>query len=219
MVSVQSTSKTDSDEPDGLVNHLPDELCVDVTAPRGSEPKRLYEQVRAALNRHLQSEAQRLTVDRLTRDGLSKIARDVEPSALRELDSDALEPLVRSRVGARGAGARRPWVALPESGRGRRDQHWHFYYQVGPQRVSFSRRQVAARRRAERRARELINLLNLSAQGLIDTPRGPAGAWSLSGSQANWLTSSLPFSCGSPAGLPVGESKKPGQFRFGPAMN
>ena len=68
-MSVQPYPAGDPDEQ--LVNHVPDELCVDVSAPHGSDPAALYEQARVALNRPLQGEATPLTQVRLRRDGLT----------------------------------------------------------------------------------------------------------------------------------------------------
>jgi hypothetical protein len=212
-VSVQPYSNASSDEQ--LVNHQPDELCVDVSAPRGSDPGVLYEQVRVTLNRHLHDEAPRLTPAHLHRDGLSEhLARDVEPSGVVPLGGDVLRSLARNGIGGGDLAIRYPWVELyPGTNEG--DQHWHFYYQIGPARVSFARDQLAERHAHEVRVRQLTNLLNLGALGVIGAPTGQP--WSVSGSQPNWLTSAMPFSCGSPAALPRAEAHAagPGPFRFG----
>jgi len=188
-----------------LVNHLPDEVCVDVTATPGTDPARLYEQVRAALNRHLHQDLPRLTSAHLQRDGLSpSLARDVEPRGLRAIEGDVLQPLRR-------AGGQ--WVGLSPSS-AEPQQHWHFYYQVGHERVSFARAELDQRHAHEQQVRQLTNLLNLGALEVADQH------WSLSGSQPNWVTSAMPFSCGSPAALPVAEPSAdgPGRFEFGDAV-
>ncbi|HEY3059767.1 MAG TPA: S8/S53 family peptidase [Chloroflexota bacterium] len=192
-----------------LVNHLPDEVCVDVSAAPGTNPAALYEQVRAALNRHLHQDLPRLTSAHLHRDGLSEeLARDVEPRGIRSLQDDVLQPLARD-------GAR--WVGLSPSST-EREQHWHCYYQVGPDRVSFAKAALAERTARAQQVRQLTNVLNLAGLGIIGAPTGDS--WSLSGSQPNWVTSAMPFSCGSPAALPVAErgADGPGRFEFGDAV-
>src|SRR6476469_4514584 len=90
--------------PDGLVNHLPDEICVDVSAPRGSDPSVLYDQVRATLNQYVRDEAAGLTPQRLQEAGLTQhVAQDVAPETQDGLGGDTLQSLVRSRVGGAGA--------------------------------------------------------------------------------------------------------------------
>ncbi len=191
-----------------LVNHLPDEVCVDVSAAPGADPSALYEQVRATLNRHLHQDLPGLTSAHLHRDGLSEpLARDVEPRGVRSIQGDVLQP--SARTGGR-------WVGLPPSST-EREQHWHFYYQVGPDRVSFARSALDERTTRGQQVRQLTNLLNLAALGVVGAPRGEG--WSLSGSQPNWVTSAMPFSCGSPAALPVAATSAdvPGGFEFGDA--
>jgi len=80
---------------------------------------------------------------------------------------------------------------------------WHCYYRVEP---------------AMQRVREVTNLLNLAALGQTDAPT--AQGWSLAGSSPNWLTSALPFSCGSPAALPrlAAGGKPPFHFEFGESV-
>ena len=200
------------------MNHVPDELCVDISAPRGSDPAVIYEQARVALNRHLQDETGRLTPARLQRDGLSEsLARDVEPRGVRGLRGEVLRSLVRRGLGVDARSATvQPWIVLPGN-----DQHdnFHLYFQVGAERVSFRADALNQRHQRERRVRELTNLLNLGALGMVGSASGPD--WSVAGSQANWLKSGLPFSCGSPAALPLAEQSTTGlgPFRFGEAVN
>jgi subtilisin family serine protease len=126
------------------------------------------------------------------------------PTRVRDLPG----PLVYD-LEARGlTTARRPDEVLQPLGRARVQaigigaDVWHFYYRLEP---------------AMQRVRELTNLLNLAALGQADRPS--EDGWSLEGGSPNWLTSALPFSCGSPAALPFAAQSAVGsEFEFGESV-
>ncbi len=179
-----------------LVHHLPDELCVRVRAPHSADAAQLYEQVRGSVNRYLQSGAVTAFAGAnfagANLGGLDEpLALDVHPRSLVEVrDTEVLQPLQPA-----GRARATPVSFDPEA--------WHCYYRVPA---------------SMERVRELTNLLNLAALGRIEAPGG--SEWSIAGGSPNWLTSALPFSCGSPAAWPRSVKGPVGAVRweFGDAM-
>ncbi|MDQ3811436.1 MAG: S8/S53 family peptidase [Chloroflexota bacterium] len=178
----------DPDESE-LVNHAPDELCIDVSTTPAAAADQVYDQVQSALN------------EALVR------------AHLVGLEGARFESLARSGL-SRDAKrhASRPWIEATLADTPERS-NWHLFYQLGPGRADFSPGQTAPRRRREERLREFINALNSGALGTIAAPDGDT--WRVAGASPNWLTAALPFSCGSPASLPVGDSgPTDGRWRF-----
>ena len=81
-----------------LVNHQPDEVCVLVRSTGQVDPRRLYEDVRGALNSDLRRILSQPRPDAWADD--EPLANDLAPAALRQRfgrTSDVLQPLERRR--------------------------------------------------------------------------------------------------------------------------
>src|SRR3954466_11535269 len=96
---------------EGLVNHLPDEVCVRVRAPASTSAERLYDQVRSSVNRYLQQPPTNF------RDLHPPLVRDIEP---RELVSSRVSEVLHPLRGPRAV----PILFGSDI--------WHCYYGVEP---------------------------------------------------------------------------------------
>ena len=220
----------DQPTPDGnereVVNFLPDEVCVVVAAGGIADGAAFYEHVRARLNsRIVQLLRQYQPPTRGKQTTASVLELDLTPGRLaqRFANNDApLQPLVRPGVQPRAprptagdhAGPRDlpPFLAL------RREPpattSWHLYYQLGSDRISLDSKFLEQRRDRIDCIRELTLLLNVHLRG-VQVDRFRRQAWTVVATTPNWLTAALPFSCGSPAGLPIAASPKtPPAFSF-----
>jgi hypothetical protein len=199
-----------------LVNQQPDEVCVLVRSTGQVDPRRLYEDVRAALNSDLRRILSQPQPDAWADD--EPLANDLAPAALRQRfgrTSDVLQPLERPGIGPApaSAGLRPPLQSLNDDSAG--TTH-HFYYAVGDDRVDFHPGQLEERSRRLTCVRELVNLLNHAPTGLATA--GGHG-WTVLGGAPNWLAVAAQFACGSPAGLPRAEPRGGRwRFRFEPAV-
>src|SRR5947209_18516613 len=102
-----------------LVNHVPDELSVQVRAPASTDAAALYEQVRGALNAFVQDPpAAASAAD-------ANLAHDLRPRELiAARGTELVLPLGRHR---------QPWVVWPSQ-----QDTWHFYYRLGDAPVGFA---------------------------------------------------------------------------------
>jgi subtilisin family serine protease len=104
--------------------------------------------------------------------------RDLQPPLAQDIEPQQLTTAADEDVLYPLAGARGTPIPIGSGA-------WHCYYRVQP---------------AMQRVREVTNLLNLAVLGQSERPT--EDGWSLDGGSPNWLTSALPFSCGSPAAVP-----------------
>jgi hypothetical protein len=217
-------SSTDANERE-VVNYVPDEVCIVVAIDGTTDGAALYEHVRNRLNQRLvellRSYQAPSRAKRQAAAPGNPLALDLTPqrlSARFRQDEAPLQPLKRNGVRPKGPSplppdgrAPRevpPWIAL----RRERGTTWHLYYQVGRDRVGLDSTSLAQRGERMDCIRELVLLLNGRLPGApIDRFRKQS--WSVTAASPNWLTAALPFSCGSPAGLPISAAPSGTNYR------
>ncbi len=201
-----------------VVNYVPDEVCVVVSVDGVDNGAALYEHVRGRLNGRLATLLREADRDKPS-DSWSPLARDLYPQRLLERFREDASPLQRLRrpgiqvrepprasvvsEPARQARPIPPWMSLRREAPGR--STWQLVYQLGKERVSLDPGQLEQRQQRLQSIRELVLLLNVRSTGeVIDRFRGQP--WSIRSLAPNWLTAAMPFSCGSPSGVPLAAS-------------
>jgi hypothetical protein len=174
-----------------IVNYVPGEIAVVVRVDGIDDGAAFYDHVRGRLNQRLVELLKRAR-ERPDSPGPRPLEQDLTPVQLLERfgrSTSPLQPLGRPR-------ALQPWLALRRGERGLTT--WHLYYQLGARRASLR----GVYQPALQLTRELVLLFNTHLPGEpLDSFRGQA--WSVITVNPNWLTAAAPFSCGSPAGLPL----------------
>ncbi len=205
--------RTEDDYEREVVNYVPDDVWIVVSADDVADGAAFYDHVRGQLNARL--------VALLNQAGPEApshpLGQDLFPRVLLERfrgDPAPLQPLRRPGVqvkapdsysAQRSAPPLTPWFALPRRERGQ--STWQLVYQLGKDRVALDSRYLQERTRRLQSIRELVLLLNVRLAGTrIGQFRGQT--WSIKSVAPNWLTAALPFSCGSPAGLPLPAAPK-----------
>ena len=200
-----------------VVNFVPDEVCVVVTVDGVDDGAAFYEHVRGGLNTRLAALLSEASRDKPTQP----LALDLYPQVLLGRfgpESPLLQPVRRPGVGIKAsppysssrsqratraepeAQALPPWIALRRDTPGRTT--WQLVYQLGAERIGMNSRYLQERRVRLESVRELSLLLNVRLAGaMVDRFRGRS--WTVKSVAPNWLTAAAPFSCGSPAGLPL----------------
>ncbi len=202
-----------------VVNFLPDEVCVVVAAEGVADGAAFYEHVRTRLNSRIvqlirqyqpptrgkQTTASPFELDLTPRRLAQRFAQNEAP--LQPLARPGGQPRAPQRTYGDHAGPRDlpPFLVL------RREPpaatSWHLYYQLGSDRISLDSKFLAQRRERMDCIRELTLLLNVHLRG-VQVDRFRRRPWTVVATTPNWLTAASPFSCGSPAGLPIATSPK-----------
>ncbi|HEY3063473.1 MAG TPA: S8/S53 family peptidase [Chloroflexota bacterium] len=191
-----------------VVNFVPDEVCVVVAADGIADGAAFYEHVRTRLNSRIVQlvRAAYQPPGRGKQTPASAFELDLTPRLLAQRfaqTEEPLQPLVRPGVEPRDLS---PFLALRRESPARTS--WHLYYQLGSDRISLDSKFLAQRRVRIDCIRELTLLLNVRLRG-VQVDRFRRQAWTVVATTPNWLTAALPFSCGSPAGLPIAATPKP----------
>jgi hypothetical protein len=194
-----------------VVNFVPDEVCMVVRVDNVEDGAALYAHVRDRVNARVAELLRLAEKDR----PVQPLAQDLFPRVLaRRFGANAtsiLQPLRRPGIAAprsakaptrasSTAPAVTPWLPLRRERSGA--STWHLTYQLGRDRLSLDSRYLEQRRLALESVRELTLLLNqrLPGETIAQFRNQP---WSVSSVAPNWLTAAAPFSCGSPAGVPI----------------
>jgi len=197
-----------------VVNYVPDEVCVIVTVDGVDDGAAFYDHVRGRVNARLATflreaardkPSQPLALDLYPQRLLQRFGQDASPlQPVRrpgvQLKAPAPSSGKRAAANDRGAPPVPPWLALRRDSPGATT--WQLVYQLGRDRISLNTRYLQQRQERLESVRELVLLLNLRLKGeMVDRFRGQS--WSVRSIAPNWLTAAAPFSCGSPAGLPL----------------
>ncbi|MDQ6671703.1 MAG: hypothetical protein M3069_13325, partial [Chloroflexota bacterium] len=225
------TTTEDPNEPH-VVNYVPDEICVVVSATGIDDEASFYEHVRTRLNRQIAGllRANSQAGDDDDDDVKEPFEADLAPTLLAQRFANhraVLQPL--RRTGGRGSKSERPehnggtsaGLAVREPDftpwsvfRRQASTTHHLYFRLGRDpRQTFARLDLEQQRTGLQSVRELTLLLNRFALSAQQEPFGNR-TWSIKAVSPNWLTVAFQAGCGCPAGLPVPVTSKTHRWRF-----
>jgi hypothetical protein len=208
------TTSVDPNEPH-IVNYVPDEICVVVSAPEIDDAAAFYEHVRVQLNRQI---AAILKVsDPNPKDPFEA---DLAPTVLAARfagDRAVLQPLQRARRRRAKSDDEEPpeltpWTVFRRHATGASTRHLYFRLGRDPK-LAVDRLDLEQLRIRLQSVRELTLLLNRFASSTQPEPFG-IQMWTIKVVSPNWLTVALQDPCSCPAGLPVPVDSKRHRWRF-----
>jgi hypothetical protein len=211
---------TTSDDPNEqhVVNYVPDEISVVVSATGIDDGAAFYKHVRTQLNRQIAA-----LLKTSTPDARDPFEADLAPTVLARRfanDRAVLQPLQRPRGRAprsdtyTPAPELAPRAAFPRRASGASTRH--LYFRLGRDaRVPLAKQDLEQQQIGLQSVRELTLLLNRFAPSAEQVPFANQ-AWTIKAVAPNWLTVGFQFACGCPAGvpLPVDGKKRAWPFRF-----